>query len=211
MGRSLAEEVSAAAIGTMRGRARVKLTVQTSVPGFEGLVGYAGLVDFDSDRCCLDVESHVTGETVPSVILDGSTTYTRASDAQWVFSSGAEGTRGMFHPSGLLDALVRAPTSATKVGERLVELELDHHVMDAAADAGLAPDWRSAAVAQISPNGRVLNIVLTHRSSEGPDSVIRVECALSEPVQTAQIDLPPAESTISMADKIEQDHNQADS
>ena len=195
----------------MRGSARVNLRVQTSVPDFEGLLECAGLVDFDSDRCRLDGESHGAGETAPtSIILDGSTSYTRESDARWVFQRGAPGTRGMFHPSGLLRALVRAPTSAAEVGERSVELGLDHDVLDAAADAGLASDWLTTAVAQISPSGRVSNIVLTHRSSEDPVSLIRVECAISEPVQVGRIDLPQAESTISLAAKFEQEHNQAD-
>jgi hypothetical protein len=211
MGGTLGEAVSAAATRTMRGGAQVGMRVQTSVPDFEVLSEYSGVVDFDSDRCRLDGESHIEGETAPeSIILDGPTTYTRESDARWVFARGAEGTRGMFHPSGLLDALVRAQTSAVKVGERSVELVLDHDVLDAAADAGLAPDWQSTAVAQISPSGRISNIVLTHRSGEDPDSRMRVECAISEPVQVGGIALPPPDTTISLAAKIEQEHDQAD-
>jgi hypothetical protein len=182
--------------------------VQTSVPDFEALSEYSGVVDFDSERCPLDGESHIGGETAPgSIILDGPTTYTLESDARWVFARGAEGTRGMFHPSGLLDALVRALTSAVEVGEGSVELVLDHDVLDAAADAGLAPGWRSTAVAQLSPTGRISNIVLTHRSGEDPESLMRVECAISEPVQVGGIDLPPPDATISLAAKIEQEHD----
>jgi hypothetical protein len=78
MGGTLGEAVSAAATRTMRGGAQVGLRVQTSVPDFEALSEYAGVVDFDSDRCRLDGESHVAGETAPdSIILDGSTTYPR--------------------------------------------------------------------------------------------------------------------------------------
>jgi hypothetical protein len=129
---TLGAAVSAAATRTMRGGAHVRLTVQTSVPDLEALSEYSGVVDFDSDRCRLDGESHIDGETVPeSIILDGPTTYTRESNARWVFARGAEGTRGMFHPSGLLNALVRAQTSAVEVGERSVELGLDHDVLDA--------------------------------------------------------------------------------
>ena len=143
MGGTLGEAVSAAATRTMRGGAQVGLRVQTSVPDFEALSDFSGVVDFDSDRCRLDGESHIDGETAPeSIVLDGPTTYTLESDAQWVFARGAEGTRGMLHPSGLLDALVRAQTSAVEVGERSVELVLDHDVLDAAADAGSAPDWQ---------------------------------------------------------------------
>jgi hypothetical protein len=211
MGSTLGEAVSAAATRTMRGGAEVELRVQMSVPDFEALSEYVGVVDFDSDRCRLDGESHVAGEAAPaSIILDGSTTYTRESDARWVFGRGAEGTRGMFHPSGLLDALVRAQTSAVEVGERLVELGLDHDVLDASADAGLAPDWQSTAVARISPGGRISNIALTHRSGEDPDSLIRVECVISEPVQVGGIDLPPPDMTISLTAKIEQEHDRAD-
>jgi hypothetical protein len=211
MGTPLGEAVSAAATRTMRGGAQVGLSLQTLVPGLEALSEFSGVVDFDSDRCRLDGESHIDGETAAeSIILDGPTTYTRESDARWVFARGAKGTRGMFHPSGLLDALVRAQTSAVEVGERSVELGLDQNVLDAAADAGLAPDWQSTAVARISPSGRISNIVLTHRSGEDPDSLMRVECAISEPVQVGGIDLPPPATTISLAATIEQEHDQAD-
>ncbi|MGH2844052.1 MAG: hypothetical protein ACRDKL_10780 [Solirubrobacteraceae bacterium] len=211
MGGTLGEVVSAAVMRTMCGGARVGLRVQVSVPAFEGLAEYSGVVDFDDDRCRLDGESHVAGETVRgSVMLDGPTTYTRESDARWVFTRGDAGTRGMLHPSGLLDALVHAQTSAVAAGEHSVELELDHDVLDAGADSGLAPEWRSTAVAQISPSGRIAHIVLTHRSDEDPDSLMRVECAISEPVQIGRVDLPPAEITISLAAKIEQAHDQAD-
>jgi hypothetical protein len=91
-----------------------------------------------------------------------------------------------------------------------VELVLDHDVLDAAADAGLAPDWQSTAFAQISLSGRISNIVLTHRSGEDPGSLIRVECAISEPVQVGGIDPPPPDRTISLAAKIEQEPNQTD-
>jgi hypothetical protein len=212
MGITLGEVVSAAATRTMHGGARVRLKVETSVPEFEGLSEYSGVVDFESDRCRLDGESHVAGETAPdSIILDGPTTYIRELDARWVFSRGAAGTRGMFHPSVLLHALLHVQTSAAAAGEDSLELDLDHDALDAAADVGLAPDWQSAAIAQISPSGRIANIVLTHRSGEDPDSLIRIECAISEPVEVAEIDLPPAESTISLAAKIEEGRDHPDS
>ena len=194
----------------MRGGAHVELRVQTSVPGFEGRCAYSGLVDFDCDRCRLDGESDTAGETAPeSVVLDGPTTYTRELDARWVFARGAAGTRGMLHPSGLLDALVHAQTSAAAAGERSVQLGLDHATLDAAADAGLAPDWWSSAIVQVSPGGRIANIVLTHRSAVDPDCVLRLECSISEPVPVDAIDLPPAETTISMLAKIEAGHDQS--
>jgi hypothetical protein len=211
MGGRLGELVSAAASRTMHGAARVKLSVQMSVTDFEGLSEYSGVVDFDSDRCRLDGKNHVAGETAPaSIILDGSTTYILETDARWVFARGAEGTRGMLHPSGLLDALVRAQTSAVRAGEHSVGLDLDHDVLDGAADVGLASDWRSTAIAQISPSGRIANIVLTHRSGEDSGSLIHLECGISEPVEVGRIDLPPDGTTISLAAKIEQEHDQAD-
>ncbi|MGH2914952.1 MAG: hypothetical protein ACRDMX_08185 [Solirubrobacteraceae bacterium] len=99
----------------------------------------------------------------------------------------------MLHPSGLLDALVHAQTSVVAAGEHSVQLGLDHDVLDAAADAGLAPEWRSTAIAQISPSGRIAHVVLTHRSQEDPASLIRIECTISEPVEVGRIDLPRAE------------------
>jgi hypothetical protein len=211
MGVTLRGVVSAAATRTMHGSAQVRLTVQTTVPEYDALSEYSGVADFDSDRCRLDGESHVAGQTAPvSIILDGPTTYIRELDARWDFSRGAAGTRGMFHPSVLLDALAGAQTSATAAGEHSVKLDLDHDVLDAATDAGLARDWQSTAVAQISSSGRIANIVLTHRSGEDPDSLIRIECAISEPVEVDEIDLPPAEATVSLAVRIEEGEDQAD-
>lgn len=208
---TLGEAVLAAATRTMRGGAQVDVRVQTSVPAFEALSEYAGVVDFDSDRCRLDGERQVADELAPaSMILDGSTTYMREADGRWVFSGGGKGTRGMFHPSSLLDALVRAQTSVVASGEDSFEIGLDHDVLDASADAGLSPDWESTAVVRISPSGRIATIAVTHRSGEDPDSLVRVECAVSEPVQVGEIDLPPPETTISLAAKIEQEQAQAD-
>jgi len=42
------------------------------------------------------------------------------------------------------------------------------------------------------------------------DSLMRVERAISEPVQVGRVDLPPAETTISVATRIEEAHDQAD-
>jgi len=39
---------------------------------------------------------------------------------------------------------------------------------------------------------------------------MRVECAISEPIRVGGIDLPPPETTISLAAKIEQEYDQAD-
>ena len=106
----------------------------------------------------------------------------------------------MFHPSALL---VHAQISAAAADEDSLELDLDYDALDAAADVGLAPDWQSTAIAQISASGRIANIVLTHRSREDPDSFMRIECTISEPIEVAEIDLPPAETTSSLAAKIE--------
>jgi hypothetical protein len=211
MGDALRDVVSTAVTRTMCGGARVELKVQASGPEYDELSEYSGVVDFDSDRCRLDGERHVEGETAPiSVILDGPTTYFLESDARWVFTRGNAGTRGMLHPCGLLDALVHAQTSAVTVGEHSIKVELDHAKLDAVADAGLAPDWQSTAVAEISSTGRIAHVVLTHCSAEDPESLIRVEWAISEPVQVGRVDLPPAETTISLAARIEEhDHTDA--
>jgi len=54
----------------------------------------------------------------------------------------------------------------------------------------------------------------TSRSRTAPmrtaDSLMRVERAISEPVQVGRVDLPPAETTISVATRIEEAHDQAD-
>jgi hypothetical protein len=117
----------------------------------------------------------------------------------------------MFHPSFLLDALAHAQISAAAAGEDSLELDLDYDALDAAADVGLAPDWHSTAIAQISPSGRIANIVLMHRSGEDSDSLLRIQCAISEPVEVGEIDLPPAQSTIPLAAKIEEGLDHPDS
>jgi hypothetical protein len=161
--------------------------------------------------CRLDGESHIDGEIAPeSIILDGPTTYIRESDARWVFARGAEGTRGMFHPSGLLDALVRAQTSAVEVGERSVELGLDQNVLDAAADAGLAPDWQSTAVAQISAQRPDLEHRAHASLRRGPRLSDARRMRDLRARQVGTVDLPPPDTTISLAAKIEQEHDQAD-
>jgi hypothetical protein len=53
--------------------------------------------------------------------------------------------------------------------------------------------------------------VLTHRSGDDPDSLTRIECAISEPVEVGELDLPPAETTISLAAKIEEGQDHPDS
>jgi hypothetical protein len=209
MGDALGAPVSAAATRTMCGGARVVLSVRMAVPEFDGRVEYSGVVDFDSDRCRLEGDSYVADETAPqSTILDGPTTYTLEPDGRWTFTRGAAGTRGMLHPSGLLDALVNAQTSAVQSGERSVQLSLDYDVLNAAADVGLAPEWESTAIAQLSPSRRIAHVTLMRRSLEDPDAGIYVDCAISEPAEVGAIDLPPTEKTISLAAKIEQEHGQ---
>ena len=207
MNDALRATVSAAAAGTMCGGARVRLMVRTSVPEFDARLEYRGVVDFDNDRCRLDGHSYVADELAPSsMILDGSTTYTREADGGWTFTSGPIGTRGMLHPSGLLDALVRAATSARRSADGSVVVGLDYEVLNACADAGLAPDWASTAVAWLPATGRIRRVVLTHRSREDPDAFTQLECEISEAAQVGPIDLPPEEETISLAAKIEQQH-----
>lgn len=208
MNDALRAMVSAAAAGTMCGRARVRLMVRTSVPEFDARLEYRGVVDFDSDRCRLDGHSYVADEPAPSsMIVDGSTTYTREPDGGWtVTSDGQAGTRGMLHPSRLLDALVTAATSARRSADGSVVVGLDYEVLNASADAGLAPDWASTAAAWLSATGRVTRVVLTHRSRENQDAFTHLECEISDPAQVGPIDLPPEEETISLAAKIEQQH-----
>ena len=99
----------------MCGAARVRLMARTSVPEYDGHVEYCGVVDFDSDRCRLDGHSYVADEVAPSsIIVDGSATFSREPDGRWIFTGGPVGTHGMLHPSGLLDALVQAATSARR-------------------------------------------------------------------------------------------------
>ena len=75
--------------------------------------------------------------------------------------------------------------------------------MSCAADSHDAHDARGRRRAEI-------DIVLTHRSGEDPDSVLRVECAISESFQVGAIDLPPPDTTISLAGKIEQERDRVD-
>jgi hypothetical protein len=116
----------------------------------------------------------------------------------------------MLHPCGLLDALVHAQTSAVASGGHSVEVGLAHGALDAATDAGLAPEWESTAVAQLSPSGRIAHVTVTHRAREDPDAWIQVDCAISEPDRVGAIELPASEMTISLHDYVEQEHAQPD-
>jgi hypothetical protein len=196
----------------MCGSARVVMTCRMAVPDYDDHQAYTGIVDFESDRCRLDGEPYVEDETeARSVILDGSTTYAPEHHGRWTFTRGAAGTHGMLHPRGLLDALVHAQTSVIASGEHSVEVGLDHEALNAAAGAGLAPDWESTAVVQLSPSGRIARVTLTHRSREDPNAWIQVDCSISEPDRVGAIDLPASEMTISLQDYIEQEHGQPDS
>jgi hypothetical protein len=207
----LGAAVSAAATRTMCASARVVVTFRTAMPDLHGELTYAGVIDFDTDRCRLDEESRAGQEAeAPSIIFDGSTSYTSLQDGRWTFTRGAPGTRGMFDPCGLLDALVRAQTSAVAIRESLVEVGLDHDVLDAAADAGLAPEWESSAIAQLAPSGRIARVTLTHRSRADADAWLQVDCTISELDRFAAIDLPPPDKTVSLQQYLEQEHGFAD-
>jgi hypothetical protein len=109
MGQGPAAEVSDAVARTMRGGAHVTLSWQTSVPDFTELIDCVGSIDFETDRCRLDVgeknEDHADSMTV---VLDGPATYTSQPDGSWMVVTGSPGTHSMFHPSGLLDAVAHA-------------------------------------------------------------------------------------------------------
>lgn len=211
MGDGPGAAVSAATTRTICGGARVVLTCRMAMPDYDAQLAFSGIVDFDTDRCRLAGESHAEGESEKqSVILDGPTTYTRGQDGRWTVTRGGAGTHGMLHPRGLLDALADAQTSAVASAPDSVEVGLDHDALNAAADAGLAPEWRSAAVVQLSPTGRIARVTLTHRSREDPDAWIEVDCTITEPERVGAIDLPPPEMTVSLHDSIEQEHGQLD-
>jgi hypothetical protein len=200
-----ATEVTTAASLTMRDSARVMMTCRTSVPEFDHHVGYVGIIDFGKDRCRLDEETPTADDAEAQVmILDGPNTYSREENGQWTVTRGGAGTRGMFHPSGLLDALMHAQTTVVRSSERTFEVGLDHDMLDARADAGLSRDWESIAVAELSASGRIAHVTLTHRAGKDPDAYIRIDCTISEPEQVDAIELPASELTISLHNYLEE-------
>jgi hypothetical protein len=205
MGGQSGEKVSAAAVRTMSGGARVTLSCRISIPDLSSEASLSGVVDFETDRCRLDGQIRAGEESdTQSLVLDGSGSYNRLPDGRWTFTSGELGTRGMFHPSGLLEALVHAQTSAVVSPTGSIEVGLDHDELDRRADAGLAHDWNSTAVVELSPSGRVASVVLSHRSEEDSTTGwIEIAWAISEPDQAGAIDLPPPAKTISMAKYID--------
>jgi hypothetical protein len=205
MRQELATEIAAAASRTMRDSARVMMTCRTSVPEFDHQAGYVGIIDFGKDRCRLDEETPTADDSEAQVmILDGPNTYSRQQNGEWTVTRGGAGTRGMFHPSGLLDALMHAQTTVVRSSERTFEVGLDHDILDARADAGLSPDWESIAVAELSASGRIAHVTLTHRTGKDPDVYIQIDCTISEPEQVNRIDLPASELTISLHDYLEE-------
>lgn len=166
MARDAGAVVGAAAMQTMRGRAHVTVAVRMSVPEFEGNAQYVGIVDFDGDRCRLDGQADAAGE---AMAFNGPVAYTRQADGRWTWATGAPGTHNMFDPRWALEALAHAQRSAVASATDLVELALEYETLNAGTDIGLSGDWdESTAVVQLSPNGRIAQATLTHRSHDHP-------------------------------------------
>ncbi len=200
--------VSAAAIRTMRGSARVTLTGRVSVPEYDGDNEYVGIVDFGSDRCRLDpAASGGEGAKAP-MMCDGSVLYMRQQNGRWTWTTGAPGTHNMFDPRWSLEALVHARVSADAAGPLGVELKLDYDALNAGTDIGLSPDWNeSTAVVQLSAEGRIARVILTHHSRGHPEAWMRFDHEISERGPAFTIDLPRPELTISLERYLEQQHD----
>jgi hypothetical protein len=207
MNEPIASIVSTAAARTMRGGARVRMTLRMAVPEIDAEEVYAGVVDFDAVRCRMVLEHArgTEGEIIdpPVVVIDGPTTYTSDPGGPWTYTQGAPGTYAVLYPGRLLRALVGAVTAAAPDGERSFTVELDHDTLSADVD-GLAPEWHSTATVELSADERVSRVALTHRDPDAPDAILGFDCSFSGLEDVGPIELPPEADTISLADRLEQ-------
>ena len=186
--------VVTAAVGhTIDGSARI--SVRASLPfAFLPDGEFRGVVDFASDRCQL---------TGPGrLVLDGPATYTQLDDGRWTHQDGPPGTWALLHPRGALEGLRRACITAVARGERRFSIELDRDALDEIAALGLAAAWTVSACVALDEKQRIRNLDLTFSDPSEPDGSMRVIFEFENFGDPVSIDLPPASSTIPLADHI---------
>ena len=192
--------VSAAVRQTMRGGAKFTLACRIVVPGYDADDRYVGLVDFDHDRCRLDLLADPDPDldsAAPLMVFAGPVSYLRQADGCWTWTRGAPGTHSTFDVHWSLEALVRARRSAASTDEQTVEVSLDYEALNAGTDIGFSPDWSdSTAVVELSPTHTIARATLTHRSPGDPSAWMRYDFRISEQPSTVAIDLPAPEATI---------------
>ncbi len=190
--------VSAAVRQTMRGGAKFTFACRIAVPGYDVDDRYLGLVDFDHDRCRLDLLADPDADsTASSMVFAGPVCYLRQADGCWTWTRGAPGTHNPLDLHWSLEALVRARRSAAATDEQTVEVSLDYEALNASTDIGLSRDWsESTAVVELSPAGTIARATLTHRSSGDPGAWMHYDFQISEQTSTVTIALPAPEATI---------------
>lgn len=205
MGHDARALISAAALQTMCGAAHVTLSFGMSVPECDTTAEYVGVVDFGADRCRLDQQPY---EGVEAMAFEGPVSYMRQADGRWTWTKGAAGTRSMFDPRWVLEALVHAPKSARATAGHAVEVALDYETLNAGTDIGLSPDWdESTALVRLSPSGRITRTTLTHRSHEHPDAWMRCAYQITETCGQVTVELPRHEAAIPLEQYVDEQMN----
>jgi hypothetical protein len=187
--------VAAAAAATVSGSARLAVGVDMAFDEPSERLSVSGIVDFESDRCQLDGDA-------THLRMVGSKTYQQLDDGRWSWQEGAPGTRGMFHPRWMLEALRRAQVSSRALSETEFAVELDRAALARLVDAGVAPEWNANAHVELDAAGRVCQVTYCLTTAEESVPSMRVSYELSDFGAHAAVQLPDATTTISLADHL---------
>ena len=194
--------ISAAALQTMRGTAQVTLSFGMSVAECDTFAEYVGVVDFGADRCRLDQQPY---EGAEAMAFEGPVSYVRQTDGRWTWTEGAAGTRSMFDPRWVLEALVHAQKSARATVGCAVEVALDYETLNAGTDIGLSRDWdESTALVRLSPSGRIRRATVTHRSHDRPEAWMRSAHQITETSAAVTVELPKLEAAIPLGQYVDE-------
>ena len=186
----------------MRGGAKFTFVCRIAVLGYDADDRYVGVVDFDNDRCQLDLLAGPDLDSAaPLMVFAGPVCYLRQADGCWTWTGGAPGTYNAFDVRWSLEALVRARRSAAATDDQTVEVSPDYEALNAGTDIGFSPDWsESTAVGELSPASTIARATLTHRSSGDPGAWMCHDFRITEQPSTVAIELPAPEATIPLED-----------
>jgi hypothetical protein len=194
--------VATAVAATVSGSARVVVGVDMALDEPSERLSVSGIIDFESDRCQLDGDA-------THLRMVGAKTYQQLDDGRWSWQEGAPGSRGMFHPRWILEALRGAQISSRALSENEFAVELDRVALARLVDAGVSPTWNANARVELDVTGRVCQVtfclttaeeLLTTAEGSVPSMCVSYE--LSDFGAEAAVQLPEATTTISLADHL---------
>jgi hypothetical protein len=187
--------VATAVAATVSGSARVAVGVDMALDETSERLSVSGIIDFESDRCQLDGDA-------THLRMVGAKTYQQLDDGRWSWQEGAPGSRGMFHPRWILEALRGAQISSRALSENEFAVELDRVALARLVDAGVSPTWNANAGVELDVAGRVCQVTFCLTTAEESVPSMCVSYELSDFGAEAAVELPEATTTISLADHL---------